>query len=1031
MNLTKLVMKRPVAVIICIMALLIFGLSSVFTMPMELTPAMEMPVSLIMNTYPGAGPEEVDEQVTQVIEDAVSTVSGLKDIQSQSSENVSVVMMQFEYGTNMDLVHSDLKEKIDLYRSQLPEDASSPTVMEISMDMMPAITFSVEATGDVNLLNYVNDSIVPEFERLSGVASVSVSGGEQDYVRILLDPEKMEQHKLSMGTLSQLIATADFSYPAGNVDRGDQELILRGGVNYDTIEALRSLPITLGGGSIIHLSDVATVETAVMDSGSVSRYNGKENVTVSVSKRQSAGTLNVTNDVLDTIEKLNSQNLGVRMDVIYNSGDEIISAVNSVVTAMVSGAVLAMLVLFIFLGDWRASIIIGTSIPVSILLTLVAMSFAGLTINLMSLGGLLVGVGMMVDNSIVVIESCFKMRDTQRSFWESALEGAKVVTASIIASTLTSVVVYLPISLLKGMSGQMFRQVGFTIIFALVASLISALTLVPLLFIKLHPVEKKETPVSRAMRWLEKKAGRGMSRAFRHKTAVVLASILLLVGSFLVLPVVGFELIPSMDQGAFTVSVETKPGLQLERVDEILVKLEEIITGYDDVERYSVSSGGGGMGMSGGGGSVSVYLKGDRKMSTDEIVDEMREKTKDFVNCKVEVSSSDMMSSLTGGSSIQVNLQGADLDVLRDAVSDVETVMWKNDKIITVSSSLSDGSPQAEVIVDPVQAAAYGLTPIQVMSTLSSAVQGSKATTLRMEGKSYDVRLEYPEGSYDSIADLDGMMLTAPTGAQVALSEISHIEYSNSPQSLTRLNGQYLVTVTAQAKSESSAKASNEIMQAVGRMQLPEGVTQSMGGSLDAMIEELTALAGALATAVLLVFMVMAVQFESMRFSLVVMFSVPFAFIGSALMLLVSGSALSMVSMMGIIMLVGIVVNNGILLIDTAGRLQAEEGLSPEDSLVAAGRSRLRPILMTTLTTVLGMVPMALGIGSGTEMMQSMALIIIGGLITSTVLTIFLLPTIYLLFRKKNKGEKEQKKQAKREKKALRKGKTAEAPAQP
>ncbi|MDD2955042.1 MAG: efflux RND transporter permease subunit [Oscillospiraceae bacterium] len=1011
MNLTKIVMKRPVAVIICIMALLIFGLSSVFSMPMELTPDMEMPVSLVMTTYPGAGPEEVDEQVTKVIEDAVSTISGLEIVQSQSSENVSTVMMQFEYGTNMDLIHSDLKEKIDMYKSSLPEDASDPIVMEISMDMMPAITFSAEAVGDVDLLNYVNDNIVPEFERLTGVASVSVSGGEQDYIRVKLDPEKMTQHKLSMSSLSQLIASADFSYPAGNVDRGDQELILRGGVKYDTVEALRNLPITLGGGSIIHLSDVATVENTVMESGSISRYNGMDNVTLSVSKRQSAGTLNVTNDVIKTIDRLNGQNLGVQMDVIYNSGDEITSAINSVVMAMVSGAVLAMLILFIFLGDWKASVIIGTSIPVSILLTLVAMSFAGLTINLMSLGGLLVGVGMMVDNSIVVIESCFKLRDTQRSFWESALEGAKVVTSSIIASTLTSVVVYLPVSLLNGMSGQMFRQVGFTIIFALVASLISALTLVPLLFIKLHPVEKKETPVSRGMRALERVAGRGMAKAFRHKALVVMVSILLLIGSVMVLPVVGFELIPAMDQGAFSVSLETKPGLQLKQVDEILVKLEDIITSYDDVERYSLSG-------SSGSGSISVYLKGDRKMSTAQIVDEVREQTKDFVNCKVEVSSSSMMNSLTGGSGIQVNLQGSDLDVLRGAVSDVEALMWQNPNVITVSSGLSDGSPQAEVIVDPVKAAGYSLTPIQVMGTLSSAVQGSKATSLRMDGKSYDVRLEYPEGTYDSIADLEGMMITTPTGAQVALNEISHIEYSNSPQTLTRLDGQYLVTVTAQAKSATSAKTSNEIMQAVGRLQLPEGVTQSMGGSLDSMMKELTALLGALLTAVLLVFMVMAVQFESMRFSLVVMFSVPFAFIGSAFMLLVSGSAVSMVSMMGIIMLVGIVVNNGILLIDTAGRMQAEEGLSPEDSLVAAGRSRLRPILMTTLTTVLGMVPMALGIGSGTEMMQSMALIIIGGLITSTILTIFLLPTIYLLFRKKNKGEKERKKQEKQEKKA-------------
>ncbi|MEG2203718.1 MAG: efflux RND transporter permease subunit, partial [Oscillospiraceae bacterium] len=479
-----------------VLALIVFGISSLLGTPVELIPNIEMPMLIVATVYPGAAPRDVESLVTSNIEKAVSTLGGIKNVQSSSAENFSMVILEMEYGTDMEKAHSELKNQLDIYANSLPEDASAPTVMELNINSMtPTIVLSATASGDIDLLQYIKEEVNPEFEKLSGVASVDVSGGASDYIRVQLREEKLSQYGLTMSTLVSLLKNADFSFPAGTIGQGNLDLALRGGVSYDTTESLRSIPITLKTGDVIHFSDVADIYEAAESKSSLSRYNGRENVGITVTKRQSASTLSVTRAVKKMAEQLNTSGQGLNLEVVYDSSTMIQNALDSLGQTLIYGTLLAMAILFLFFGDWRASMIVGTSIPLSLLVTLIAMSVMGFSYNMMSLGGLVIGVGMMVDNSIVVLESYFCSRFENNTPAEAALEGTRAVASSIFGSTLTTVVVFLPIALIQGMSGQLFGQLCFTIVFSLIASLISALTVVPLMYKWLQPREQEHRMV--------------------------------------------------------------------------------------------------------------------------------------------------------------------------------------------------------------------------------------------------------------------------------------------------------------------------------------------------------------------------------------------------------------------------------------------------------------------------------------------------------------------------------------------------------
>ncbi len=991
MNLTRLALKRPVSVCITILALVVFGFSSILSSPLELMPNIEMPVMMVLTSYPGAGPEEVEDLVTSEIEDAVSTLSGLDQTISSSRENISIVVVSLEYGTNMDLAHMELQELLDRNKPSLPDDAEDQIILEMNMNSQAAITLSAMPTGDVNILSLIDEEVTPEIEKLSAVASVDVYGGQEDYISVQLDPRKMKQFNLDMNTVISVVSASDFSIPIGDVDRGDLEMGLRGGVDYKTTQSLREIPFTLHSGDVVLLSDFATVYENTKERETISRYNGYDNIQLHVTKRDGASTVDVCKDVVKVVDELNARDLGLQLSVINDSSEDIKSAIWTVFETLIMGVILAMFVLFIFLGDWRASVIVGVSMPVSLLVTLIIMNMMDISLNMVSMGGLVIGVGMMVDNSIVVLESIFSSREKQRSYKEAATEGAGLVTASVIAGTITTIVVFLPVSLLQGLSGQMFRQLGYTIIFSLTASLISALTLVPLMFVTMKPTEKKDIPVNRMLVGVLEKYGKFVRKSLNHRKTVVFTAVVLLVISLAMAPMLNVELMAATDEGTISVEVETRKGLNLEELDKIMSVYEKEVAKHPDVKSYAISAGTNILGNS--TCSVTAYLLDDREMSTAEIVDQWREELPSLPNCNVSVSSASS-SSMTS-TDAEIMLQGNDLDELGEFSKKVEEIMRAHPGILRVTSDFTSGAPQAEVKVDPLKAHAIGYTPQQVVGILYNTISGKEATTIRQNGQEYSVFVEYPADEYDNISDLSGLVLTAPSGQQVPLLDIASIEYSNAPQEIAKQDGRYNITITGQTSSAAEFTAEAEIMAEVEKLDFPLGIEIAQNARQEAMAEEFTALGGAILTSVFLVFMVMAMQFESPRFSIMVMLCMPFCLIGSFACLLLANATVSMPTLIGFLMLVGTAVNSGILLVDTIGIYR--ETMDMETAIVEAGKSRLRPILMTTFTTVLSMIPMGIGFGDNGEIMQGLALVIIGGLITNTVLTLVILPTIYTI----------------------------------
>lgn len=1003
MSLTNLALKRPVSAILIVLALFVFGISSILSFDLELTPEMEMPMLFVMTMYPGADPESVEELVTKVIEDAGSILSGVDSVQAQSSENVSMVMFSYDYGVDIDDCYMDLRTAMDTVSMSLPEDAKNPVIMEMNMNAQPVVQISVTAVGDIDLLKVVNDTVVPELESLAGAADISVSGGTEDYIKIELRQDMMQQYGLTMETVAQYLAAVDFNMPGGSVKQGTQDMSVSTSMEYNTVRALQTVPIVTGSGSVVQLADVANISESSRAAETVSRYDGNDNVSISIVKKQSVGTVNVAQDIEKVINRLAAENPALDMQIVYNASDAILSSLVTIGQTLALGVVLSMFVLFLFFGDFKASLIVGSSMPIALFATFILMNAMGFSLNVVTMGSLVIAIGMMVDSSIVVIESCFRCKTDERTFEEAARIGARAVTSSIIASTLTTIVVYFPLAIMKGLSGQMFSQLGFTIIFAMISSLISAMALVPLFYYKFRPVEKKTIPANRAL----EKLGRGytklISKVLYRKKTVAIFCVLLLVGSFYLVQHINVELMPASDEGVVSVSVQFRSGTNMETKDAFMQQLEEIVSAHEDVENCSMTI------QSGSSASMSAYLRDDRIMSTAQVVEQFNEELKDMKNMDITVASGGNSMMSMSSSDASVSLHGDDIAALKIASRQVEEVMRSTPGVVKVSSSVADATTQAKVIVDPLKAMNVGLTPVQVATNINHILSGQKALTLTREGEEYEVWLEYPKGMFDSMNGLQNVVLTSPRGISVPLKDIAGISYTDEQETLMRADGKYEVSITGTTTEASRYTAPAAINQAVAELSFPEGVGLAETMMDEMMNEEFMALFQAIATAVFLVFLVMAMQFESPRFSMMIMMCIPFSLIGSFFLLFITQSTLSMVSLMGFLMLVGIVVNNGILYVDTTNQLRQEMPL--EDALIKTGGLRLRPILMTTLTTILSMIPMGLGVGDNGELMQGMALVIIGGLVASTLLTLILIPTVYLiidgLFRRKKKPVEE------------------------
>lgn len=1013
LSFTKTVLKRPIAVIVVIAGLLIFGLSSVLSMPLKLIPDMEMPMLLIQTVYPQAGPEEVERLVSKEIESGVGSISGLNTTTSYSSENVSMILLQFDYGTNLDDAYMDVQAAMGRTKSRLPDTANDPIIIEMDVNATPVMQLAVNSLNGDDVTAFTSDIFQPELEKISTVAQVTVTGGDERYISVELIPERLSQYGLNINSIATTVASANLAIPAGSKEYGDYNIDVATKTEYSTPEEIGTIPITTATGNIIHLSDIALVHYASKDTGSFSRYNGAENVGIQIVKEQSASAVTVSNQVKRLIDEMKLKYPDYDFIIQFDSADSIIESIKSIFETLVFGVLITMVVLFLFFGDFKGSLIVGSSMPVSLLITFILMSFMGFSLNIVTMGSLVIAIGMMVDNSIVVIEMCFRKHAETGEYDKASFDAVKVVMNSIIASTITTVVVYLPLSVMKGLVGQMFGQLGFTIVFALCASLVSSVTIVPLCFKYYRPVEKQNAPVNRILEKFANFYRRVIRRLLNRKVVTAIAAVLIFILSAYLVRFVNSELMPSTDEGMVAINVTFRPGTKKEIVDEKIRRIEEFVSSYDYVSGYSATS-------QNARGTVNAVIDGDAGLLTENIVDDWIEEI-DYLSdsCEISVQSSSSSNSLGSTNTYDVTYESTDLDLLKETVNEVGDIMISTDGVSAVTSSFGNMASKAEIHVDPIKAAANGLTPQIVAGTIYTVSNGSEAFEATVDSKTYKVKVEYPKDRYESINDIYGMTVMNPRGMEVPLSEIADIVYTDAPQRIARSNGRYTVTLTATMKSKDRFDVQKRIEENLSSYMEPVNVFKADSMMNRMMGEEFSSIFGAIITAIILVYMVMAIEFENLIYSGLVMFCMPFAIIGSLVFLIVTGQTFSMTSLLGFMMLVGIVVNNGILFVDYANQLR-EEGMETKAALEETGASRLRPILMTTLTTIISMLPFAFGIGKNSEAMQGMALVICGGLLASTVLTLLMVPVFYLIIadrsdKKKNKREiRRQKKEEKR-----------------
>ena len=1005
MGLTKLALKRPVTIVLVVISLIVFGLSSVFSSKIELFPEMSYPMLTISTVYQGASPEDVNDLISKPIEDEVGTLSGIKTVQSASKENVSIVMLQYEYGTDMDKAYSDLKKKMD--NIDFPDDVKSPTVMELDISATPVMTLAVNDTSQENLYNYVKNDIVPEFEKISSIASIDTNGGREGYIKVRLNPEKLNQYHLSMNAITEAIKSADFTYPAGTTGVGSRKLSVSTSVEVNTAEELKKVPVVAGNGKTIYLEDIAEIGDTVKDQDSIGRYNGKETITLSVNKQQKSSAIDVSKQVLKTIESLKAEHKNLDVVVIDDTSDQIKASLYSVLETMVLAVIISMIIIFLFFGDIKASLIVGSSIPVSILVALILMSVMGFSLNLITMSAIVLGVGMMVDDSIVVLESCFRAHQHE-DYESSAVEGTKLVLQSILGGTITKCVVFIPLVFLSGITGQIFKPLGYTIVFCMMASLVSAMTIVPLCYTKYRPSEKHNSPLGGMVKALQNGYRNLIGSFLNRKAMVLVVSVLLLVASFLLAGKLGFELMPDVDQGNISITAKVKPGLKIEEVDKILQRLETIVSNEEDLRSYTLSYGGSAISLdSSTDATLTAYLKSDRKLSTKQVINKWKKEMNQIPDCNVTMYSVSSMSSSGAKIDYQVILKGAQLDRLKSTADQMVSELTTRPELIKVHSDLENAAPVIKVKVDPIKAAAEGITPVTVGAMLNSKLSGVEATTFDKDGQEISVKVEYPDDSYDTLDKVEGIMIPNSTGGSVAITDIASIGYEDSPSTINRKNKQYKVTIsgsfTDKVKTEKDKqKVTSDIDDQVVKKYLSGTITRGLNSDDESMSEEFGSLFLAIATAIFLIFVVLAAQFESPIFALMVMVTIPFSFIGAFGLMLITNVSISMTSLLGFLVLIGTVLNSGILYVDCAN--QYNETMDTRSAVIEAGFTRLRPILMTALIAILSLIPLARGGESG-EMMQGLALVNIGGLASSTLLSLLVLPVLYSILRRKKKDK--------------------------
>lgn len=1013
MNIGKFSVKRPVTVAMAALVLILFGIVSFTRMSVDLMPEMELPILAVIAPYDGAGPEEVEEMVTKPIESNMAGISGIDTISSISSAGSSIVMMMFDYGTNLDTATNSVRDKLETAKMMMPSEVDDITILKLDMNSMPVLMVGV--SGDRSLddvKKIVDDKIVPRLERIDGVAAATAMGGSDQQVIITADPYKLSAYGLNAGSISQIVAGENANHPGGYVTQGSQKILVRTLGQYQSVEELADTQVTLPAGGTVRLGDIVDIKIGMADVESYVTLNGSDVVAIGIQKESDGNTVDVDKEVRKVIAELDEELYDdIEITVAYSSADMIIQSVENVETNLFLAVVISMLVIFAFLGNFRSTIIIGVAIPLSLISTFVLLYFGGYTLNMVTLAALALSVGMVVDNSTVVLENIFRHRSMGKSKYQAAVEGTQEVVSAVTASTLTTVAVYLPFVFVGGMTAQIVIPFALTICFALVASLVVSITVVPMMSSKLlilyeYSETNKPKGVAKFQVWFDRQFEKFVGwyqgvlvAALNHKKTTLLVVSAVLIGSFCLIPLIGAELFPSQDSGRISVSIELPSNTVLEETQKVADQVEEIVKKVPEVDLILNSVGGNGA-MSMGGSSTNtaslvIMLKplSERERSDKEIAHELQQQVSQIPGAEITAEAYDMMSMSSGGA-ISIEIKGNNSDDMELLASSIEDIMYSVSGTTNIENSITDTDEELDIIIDRDKAAYYSVSASSVYQTVALALNGSTVSKYRGGEEELDIVLKYPKEISTSLENLENLMVPSNTGGQVPLSEVATVEHGFGQKSISRQDQSRIATISCDIYGRDLNSVNNDIMAQVNQLPVPAGCTIETGGDMESMQDTFTDLFLAIGMALILVYMVMACQFESLMMPLLIMASVPVMFIGVFPGLLLTGQRISMMSLLGILMLEGIVVNNAIVLVDYVQQLRAK-GLCKREAVVESGKTRIRPILVTTLTTILAMIPQLVSTAEGSETFKPMAATVIFGLACSTIISLLVIPVLY------------------------------------
>ncbi len=1022
MSLYATAVKKPITTALCFVAVVIIGLFSLTRLSIDLLPDIETNTIMVLTAYPGASAADIETNVTKIMENTLNTVSDLKDITSKSKENLSIVTLEFEYGTDIDVATNDVRDKIDMIRSVLPDNSDTPVLFKFGTDDIPILILSVTAEESMpGLYKILDDKVANPLKRISGVGAVSISGAPEREIQVYCDPQKLEAYNLTVEAISAIIAQENLNTPGGSFDIGSNTYNLRVEGEFTDPKQLNDIVVGVYNGRTIYLRDVARITDTVKEREQEAYNDGRRGGMIIIQKQSGANSVNISNEVMKRLPAIQaSLPSDVKLGIIVNTSTNIENTIDSLVETVLITFIIVMLVVLVFLGRWRATIIIIITIPISLIASFCYLLISGNTLNIISLSSLSIAIGMVVDDAIVVLENVTNHIERGSAPKQAAVHGTNEVAISVIASTLTMLAVFLPLTLITGMAGILFRQLGWIVSIIMIISTIAALSLTPMLCSQLLRLNPKHgrlhkiffTPIEKALDALDRGYARLLTWAVHHRAVVVISAILIFGGSVMLTKVIPTEFFPTQDNARIGVNIELPIGTRTEISRDVALRVvKEFQEKYPEIKTLNFTVGQAdtdntfGSIQTNGTHYISMNIDllsvGDRERGLLEICESMRQDLKKYVEIKTfKVLAGGGTGGMASQASVDVEIYGYDFATTDRVAKEIQLAMEQMKSCSGANISREDYIPEYQVDFDREKLALHGLNVATASSYLRNRINGTTSSYYREDGDEYDITVRYAPEFRQSVEDLENVLVYNNEGKGIRIRELGTVVERLTPPTIERKNRERVVTVTGYvAPGAALGTLAEEINAKLKDIEIPSEVSVTLSGLLEDQQDIFFDLYILAAMIILLVFIVLAAQFESLTYPFIIMFSLPFAFTGVFLGLAVTGTPLSVMALIGLIMLAGIVVKNGIVLIDYTN-LNRERGYSITHSVIHAGRSRLRPVLMTTLTTVFGMIPMAMGTGEGSEMWRPMGMTVAWGLSVSTLITLLIVPVAYTIFAK-------------------------------